>query len=61
MIENSSFPNKKSFSVKLPHHCFFFGDVTNKLNNNPPIKPPYSVLFNGFEVMAHVPDAHPIC
>ncbi len=38
---------------------FFFGEVTNILNNNPPIIPPYKVLFKGFEVMAQVPEAQP--
>ena len=30
------------------YSTFFLGAVTNKLNNNPPINPPYKVLFNGF-------------
>ncbi len=29
------------------------------LTNKPPINPPYNVLFNGLEVIAHVPLAHP--
>tara|TARA_R110001583_G_scaffold95619_1_gene239555 strand:+ start:144263 stop:144421 length:159 start_codon:yes stop_codon:yes gene_type:complete len=43
-----------------PEVIFFLGDFINKLNNSPPIKPPYNVLVKGLEVMAQVPLKQPI-
>ena len=40
--------------------AYFFGDFINILNNNPPMNPPYKVLFKGLEVIAQVPLIHPI-
>ena len=35
------------------------GFYFSSLNNKPPISAPYSVLFNGLDVIAQVPEEHP--
>lgn len=45
--------------TKNGFHFSCFGLETKILNNNPPIKPPYKVEFNGLDVMAQVPLAQP--
>ena len=57
MQQLSADGNEAHLIHSLP--SFLFGDFTNILNNKPPIMPPYKLLLNGFEVMAHVPDAQP--
>jgi len=47
----------KPDSRRLP---YFFGFFINILKINPPISPPYSVLFTGLEVMGQLPVKHPI-
>lgn len=39
--------------------CLYFLFFLNNEKNNPPINPPYKVLFVGFEVIAQLPELHP--
>jgi len=38
---------------------YYFLFLLNNEKSNPPINPPYKVLFVGFEVMAQLPELHP--
>jgi hypothetical protein len=58
-LVNKDSEKKVSQDEILKKNYFLFSFI-NMLNTNPPIKLPYNVEFNGFEVIAHVPEAQPI-